>query len=145
VVRGRRTDNARLIDRLDLAPGAKERLQRIVATLTAQQTVVEACGCLGLSERHFHTLRLQVLQEAGRWLEGRRSGRPCRQRSDKDAQVTMLQAEIQQLRIDLQTARIREEIALTMPHLLQRSKPRKKTKTNRCNAPRPNSGGKRGT
>jgi hypothetical protein len=144
VGRGRRTDNAKLIEQLDLAPQAKERLQRIVATLTGQQTVVEACGRLGLSERHFHTLRIQVLQEAGRWLEGRRSGRP-RQRSNTDAQVASLQTEILQLRINLQTARIREEIALTMPHLIQRSQAKKKTKGNRGNARRRSNARRRGT
>src|SRR5262249_17761950 len=102
-------------------------------TLTGQQTVVDACRYLGLSERHFHLLRVQVLQEAGARLEGRQSGRPCRQPSAADAQVSALQTELQQLRIDLQTARIREEIALVIPHLLQRSQARKKTRGGRRN------------
>jgi hypothetical protein len=96
MVRGRRTDHDQLIDRLDLAAETKERLRRILATLSGRQTVVEACGYLGVSERHFHALRAQFLQDAGRCLERRPAGRPRRSSSGTAAQVAVLQAELQQ-------------------------------------------------
>lgn len=47
---------------------AKARLQQILAALTGHQTVAAACAELEMSERHLHTLRHQVLQDAVRRL-----------------------------------------------------------------------------
>src|SRR5262249_10979586 len=63
------------------------------------------------------------LQAALSWLEPRSCGRPPRstsERTDKDARVVELETALRDLRVDLRAARIREEIALVLPHLVER-------------------------
>ena len=112
------------------------RLAVILETLAGHQSVTEACGLLGIGERHFHSLRLQVLQHMLQGLEPRALGRPGRPRQIEPAAIAAMQEELRTARIDLQAAQIREEIALAMPQLFHRQarkKAHRKTRRRRHN------------
>jgi hypothetical protein len=122
----RRIGQSGLLARLTGSATAKDRLWWVVQTLAGLRSVDEASTALGISPRRFHYLRTQLLQQAVELLEPRSPGRPAQARQPTSQSAATLAAEIQQLKLDLQAARIREEIALVMPHLLQRSRRTKK-------------------
>jgi transposase len=128
------------VDRLRGTREAKRRLRVVLETVTGELSVREACERLDLSEARFHQIRQQALEGA---LEGLRPAAPGRPRkpeaSAAPSRVEELEREVQDLRIDLQAARVRTEIALTMPHLL-----RDEGKKNRSKKAKPKRGGRRG-
>src|SRR5262245_54426911 len=101
---------------------AKARLLAILATAAGSRTQAEACLELGLSDRRFHALRGRMLQSALDGLAPRPAGRPHRTAAATDDRVRELEAIVRELRLDLQAAQVREEIALVMPRLLQRGR-----------------------
>ena len=129
MARGRRPSVSRLLKGLDGSEEARQRLELILDTLAGHQTLADAAGQLGLSDRHLHTLRMQLLQQALYWLQPRPPGRP-----EQRTLATTLDPraeEIQRLRVELNAARVREEIALALPHLLRRRRPDRATPRNR--------------
>lgn len=127
----RSEDVAQLLRRLQGSMAAKERLSAFLAVLAGQQTPATAALDLGVSTRRFRALRSHLLQAALTSLEPQPVGRPSHQSAEVDkAVVADLQNELQDLRIDVRAAQIREEIALAMPHLLRRKR-RGKRKTKR--------------
>jgi hypothetical protein len=124
--RGRRTTGTQLLERLPGSTEAKRRLGLILETLSGRRTVTAAGQILGISRRRFHALRTEFLRWALPMLEPRPVGRPGREQIDD--RTAGLQAEIEALRVELRATQIREELALTMPHLLRRKARSKKTK-----------------
>jgi transposase-like protein len=116
---GRPPDKLGHVDRLEGPDRLKHRLRVILETLTDERTVQEAAKELGVSEARFHELRHQALTAA---LEGIAPGRPGRPRKEEPVEASRiheLEREVGDLKVDLQAARVRTEIALTMPHLLR--------------------------
>lgn len=112
---------------LDGSAEAKCRLQVILETLAGQLTISQAISRLGIGERRFHYLRKQCLRAALSRLEPQPAGRPARARLGPEQQhIAALERAVTDLRIDLRAAQLREEIALAMPHLLQRAPRAKK-------------------
>ena len=107
-----------LVEDLGGSAEAKRRLALILETLAGQQTVRGAARLLGLGARRFHILRRQFLRESVDRLEPRAPGRPGRELAVADERIAALEAELQRLRIELQAAQIREEIALAMPQVV---------------------------
>jgi transposase len=111
------------VDGLEGPDELKTRLRVILATLTGELTVQEAAHQLGVSEARFHELRRESLQGA---LDGIAPGRPGRPRKKEEPverlRVAELEREVDELKVDLQAARVRTEIALTMPYLLRGGK-----------------------
>lgn len=124
----------RLVDALPGSAKARARLRVILDNLAGERTVAAAIRVLGISRRHFHALRLACLRAALHALEPRPIGRPAQQPGDCD-RLTALEAELQNARIDLRAAQVREEIALTMPHLLRRTQGRKRETRRRRSSP----------
>lgn len=118
--RGRPPVGPALVDRLDGSPQAKTRLRVILQVLGGERTVPEACAQLGIERSRFHELREAVLQEALAALEPRLRGRPPRQASPEEAQVAALEDQVQELKVDLRAAQVREELALVMPHVVHK-------------------------
>ena len=116
---GRPPKGPRLVDGIDGSGEAKKRLRVILETVAGERTVEQACEKLGLSPAAFYKLRDRVLRDAVASLEPRKVGRPRKQKSAEQAKNEALQAELFEVKRDLQAARIREEIAVVMPHLLQ--------------------------
>jgi len=118
------------VERLEGSAELKQRLKVILETLGGGLSVAEACERLELSEARFHELRRQVLASALDGLTPGAAGRPRGDEAPSPSRVEELEHEVQELRIELQAARVRTEIALTMPRLLQR-RDRKKNKKRR--------------
>jgi hypothetical protein len=129
--RGRRPAGAGIVERLDGSTEAKKRLRLILETLAGQRTMALAGRLLGISERRFYVLRKEFLSSALDMLEPRPIGRPGRVPAAGDERLMELETEVQRLQVELRAAQIREEIALVMPHLLRRTRAKKKVRTSR--------------
>jgi hypothetical protein len=101
------------VERLEGSEQAKERLHIVLQTLAGQCRVQQACARLDICPQRFHQLRQQLLQAALDSLEPRPAGRPGRPVPDPD--VAELHQTVQQLQVQLQSAQVREEIALVLP------------------------------
>jgi transposase-like protein len=109
----------RLVEALDGSESAKGRLRVILETLTGEKTVFDACQELGIGESMFHKLRNEFLQDAVGLLEPKPLGRPRDEIDPEEKLREGYEKRIQDLEVRLEAARVREEIALTMPHLLR--------------------------
>lgn len=96
---------------------ARQRLLRVLETLTGESTLEAACADLGISPARFAQIRKEALAAALTALEPKAPGRPCA--PVPDPRVEELEQRTRALERELEASRIREEIALTMPHLLQ--------------------------
>lgn len=107
------------VDRLHGPESSKQRLRVILASLTGVMTVEEACRELDVGEARFHVLRHEALEGALSAIAPKRTGRPpTPEPSAEERQVTELQAEVEHLKLNLYASRVREKLALTMPHVL---------------------------
>lgn len=114
-MRGRRPTGPEYVWKLDGSQQACRRLEVILQTLTAEQSVQQACGVLGIAATRFHQLRQEALQAALARLEPGQAGRPSR--PAEDPRISQLQAEIHELRLQLQAASVRAELAAILPRL----------------------------
>lgn len=122
----RQPDGVKHVDRLPGPAESKRRLREILKTLMGETSVAEACEALGISEARFHALRRQALEGALSGLSPRPSGRPGRHDAPEPEEVEELRRENEELKMELYATEIREEIALTMPHLLEERSLREK-------------------
>jgi Winged helix-turn helix len=118
-MRGRKPSGPEYVERLQGSAKAKKRAQVILETLAGRLTVQEACRSLSIGEAFFNRLRKRFLTGGVPALEDRPAGRRPRQPSAAEERIDQLEADLQQTRLDLHAAQLREEIALTMPQLLQ--------------------------
>ena len=100
---------------------AKERARIVLETMMGACRLREACARLGISEPRFHQLRTQFVEAGVAGVEPQRPGRKPRARSPLEEEIRLLQQELAALRDELRNARIREEVALTLPRLGTRS------------------------
>ena len=125
--RGRPPLGLQHVDRLPGSEDARARLKIVLATLTGEKTVVQACAELGVGESRFHDLRNEFLAKGVEALEPRPLGRPpAPEPTELEKENLRLHRELQQAKLELQGALIREEIAVVMPHLLKPSRAQKK-------------------
>ena len=125
MARGRPIIGVDLIERLDGPRAMRRRVRIVLATIAGSLTIAQACAELGVGRTQFHALRWRVLDGALEALRPRPRGRP-RHRPLESAEVQQLQARIRELEDALKTTALRSEIALTMPHLLDRAGRKKK-------------------
>jgi transposase-like protein len=118
-MRGRHPTGADLADALEGSAQARRRLKAMLETIAGQKRISEACEELGIGEAQFHKLRRKMIAGAFATLEPSASGRPPAENGTEDERIAKMQEEIQQLRIELRAAQIREEVALLMPHLVK--------------------------
>jgi hypothetical protein len=118
--RGRPPQGPKLAEKLDGSAAAKERLQVILETLAGARSIPDACAQLGVGETRFHELRKTVLAAAAAALEPRPAGRPTLSPpAPSHQELTALQAQLTEMKIQLEAAQIRAELALVMPHLFK--------------------------
>src|SRR5262245_2660296 len=117
-MRGRRPSGPEYVDTLSGSETAKERLKVILETLAGTCRVQEACVRLGISEPRFHQLRTQILQAALTGSELRSPGRKPQILSPAEEQVRLLQQKLEHQDAELRLARVREEVALTLPRVI---------------------------
>jgi hypothetical protein len=106
------------VEKVSGSAETKKRLKVILETLSGERSVEDACATLGVKEAQFHRLREEALAGAAAALEPRPSGRPRHEQDASAAEVAALKAEVLELKVNLRAAEIREELALTMPHVL---------------------------
>jgi hypothetical protein len=116
--RGRPPKGPQLADNVQASDQARLRLKVILQTISGELTIPEACAQLGIGEARFHELRTEWLQSAALSLEPKPLGRPPQTTPPDQAEMQRLRERAEVLEIHLQAARVREQIALTMPHLL---------------------------
>lgn len=118
--RGRPVCGPQLVESLQGSPAAKQRIQLILETLSGARTVAAACAELGLSESRFHELRAEILQHAVAAAEPRPLGRPPTPPPAVSAEeLERLKRQNLEMRIQVEAAQIREELALVMPQVLK--------------------------
>jgi hypothetical protein len=129
-MRGRPILGVDLIDRLDGPRGQRRQMRILLATIAGVLPIAQACAELAIGRTRLHALRWRVLEAGFAALGPRPRGRP-RQIASVSADVQRLQARIRELELALQTTALRSEIALTLPHLLDRAARKKKTRRGR--------------
>jgi transposase-like protein len=135
MARGRPIVGLDLLDGLAAPRTARRRVRLVLATLTGQLSIAEACSALGVRRTRFHALRQQVLRGALDAAAPRSRGRP-RSRAVEAPEVLQLQHRIRELELALRTTQLRSEIALTMPFLLDRAgRGKKAARGQRASAP----------
>jgi hypothetical protein len=97
----------------------KLRLRMILATITGELTIEQACRQLRIKRTRFYEMRGGVLQTALDALKPRGPGRPRAPRENRE--MVELQRKLVERDRDLLLARVREELLLTMPAVLARS------------------------
>ena len=125
---------------MDGLPGsevARLRLRLILETIAGDRSVGEACAALGIGEAAFHKLRSRFLEQSVDLLEPRPAGRPASSSPADGSGQGALEAEIGQLQMDLQAARVRAELALAMPHVVQPAAPASKKGVSAASEARP--------
>ncbi len=115
---GRPSDGLAHVDRLEGDEESKRRLRVVLATLTGEMIVVDACERLGVGESRLHDLRRQALEGALAGLTPGVPGRPKSVEEPTGDRLGELEREIRELRIELEAAYVRTELALGMPHVL---------------------------
>jgi len=109
------------IARLEKALGEARR-----DSLRQQALVRAAQRSLGIKPAMFYRLRTEVLEAGLARLEPRPIGRPPRSTTAEERKCEGLQLEVEELQDELQLARVREEIAHVMPHLVRKDGAKKK-------------------
>lgn len=117
--RGRPVLGVELVDVVAGSEDARLRLKLILETLGGASTIEQACRQLGIGRSMFNKLRSQFLASAAGLLEPRQPGRKKRLPTPAEQELEHLRQENQELKLQLKTRQIREEIALVMPHLLK--------------------------
>lgn len=120
MAKGRTSSPQKLLESLEGSELAKRRMRWIMMTLGNQCTVRQACEDLGISEAAFHKLRRSAMRQFIEDLEPKPRGRPPSAQPRADPQMVELQEQNRRLQLQLAASRVREEIALAMPHLLQK-------------------------
>lgn len=116
-MRGRTPAGPEYVDRLSGSELAKERLKVVLETIAGNCRVSDACRRLNICEQRFHQLRQQVLEAALSELEPRTPGRRPQTLTPADEEIRRLREELAAKDSELRTARVREEIALILPHV----------------------------
>lgn len=117
---GRPGKGPELVEGLAGTAEAKRRLKLVLQTLAGELSVEDARAELELSEAGFHKLRRQALAAAVERLEGQAPGRKRVEPSAEEKEIADLRAKVERMDLELEIARYRENVALTMPHLLKR-------------------------
>ena len=126
MARGRPAKGPELVEGLEGSEDAKRRLEVILETLGGQTSVKEAYEQLGLSKSMFHDIRMGSLMAALESLEAKPRGRPRQEVTEDQRENERLSKEVEELKVALQIANVREEIALVMPHVLKAADGKKK-------------------
>ncbi len=122
---GRPPLGVKLVDRQEGTAEAKLRLKIIIETLSGERTIPSACEVLGINESAFHKLRERHLQESVEGLERRTPGRKRREPTPEERRIAELEMQVKRLDRELEASRIREDLALLMPHVLEPRRPKK--------------------
>jgi hypothetical protein len=135
--RGRRIEGPKTVEGMDGSERAKQRLEVILETISGSKSITDACTELGIGRSAFYDLRQKALQYALDAMEPGLPGRPRTAADPEEERVSELEQELTDLKIELEASRIREELAIAMPHVLEgRQEQAKKKKAKKKKAKR---------
>jgi hypothetical protein len=127
---GRKPQGATLVSLLAGSRHAKRRMTWFLQTLAGERSVGEACAELGIGESRFFAQRGAWLQEALALLEPRSPGRPAKPEPPiPPTEVQSLRERVRELEARAAAVEVQAELARTLPHVLHRPRPGKKTKS----------------
>lgn len=107
-----------LVEGLEGTEGAKKRLQVVLETISGEKSVEEACGKLGIGRSAFHRIRARIMQGALEDLEPKAPGRRPSETSEAEGRIAQLEKELEETRLKLKIAHVREELLLGMPEVM---------------------------
>ena len=140
---GRKPQGVALVEPLAGSEHAKQRMTWFLETLAGQCSVGEACAALRIGESRFFDQRAQWLQDSLALLEPRSPGRPSKPESQvSPGETQALRERVRELEARAATVEVQAELARTLPHVLARLEPGKKTtrpRRRRAIRPLPNS------
>lgn len=126
---GRKPQGAALVSLLAGSTHAKRRMMWFLQTLAGERSAGEACAELEIGESRFFAQRAGWLQEALGLLEPRSPGRPAKPEPPiEPSEVQALRERVRELEARAAVVEVQAELARTLPHLLHRLQPGKKTK-----------------
>ena len=109
------------VDRIEGPADLKERLRAVLATLTGEMTVEQACEQLSVGSSRLHEMRRQALEGALVGLVPGRAGRPPAGIGATTDREHALEQRVRELEADLHGALVRSELTLSVPHLFRRA------------------------
>lgn len=118
----RRPDGPERIEKLEGSEEAKQRGRVILEVIAGRLGVEEACQRLDIRTTRFEELREQALSAMVEALEPKAPGRPPIVVSEEEKEIARLKEEVAELRGQILTAHVREELAIALPHLGKRGK-----------------------
>jgi len=125
---GRKPQGAGLVPPLTGSEHAKRRLTLFLQTLAGECSVGEACAELGIGESRFFAQRGAWLQESLELLEPRSPGRPTKPEPPESPEESQLLHErVRDLEARAAAVEVQAELVRTLPHVLHRFRPGKKT------------------
>lgn len=130
---GRPPSGSRLVDGIEGSEHARRRLEAILDTIRGEISIDDACARIAVGSSAFHQLRARALEAAMQSLEPGRPGRPARVVTDAERRVAELEEELNDLKLELQTARVREELFAAIPSLAERQAGKKGGRRRRAN------------
>jgi len=122
---GRRPKGTALLDSLPGSDRAKKRVALYFDTIGTKVRVVDASRELGISETAFYEGRRDFLTRCVNLAEPRPAGRKPREKSEAEIRVAALESELREVKAELQTQQVREELALALPRLVRKGRRRK--------------------
>ena len=129
---GRPPSGPKLVDTLEGSMHAKARLEVVLETIAGRLTVADACAKLKVGETAFRKIRTAALSGALKELEPKQVGRPAKLQSPDPEYVASLEKDKKWLEEELEVARVRQELAATMPVLTQHAERREAMKARRA-------------
>src|SRR5262249_12979061 len=129
-MRGRRPAGPAYVDQLEGSAIAKERLKVVLETIAGTCRVQEACRRLGICEQRFHQWRQEAMEAALAGIEPGPPGRRPHTPTLAEEHVRVLQEQLADQQREVRAVQAREEIALTLPRVVQQA-PEKKTRRRR--------------
>lgn len=119
--RGRPPQQSALVDALSGPEEDKRRLRVILATITGELSISQACIQLDVSESRLFDLRKQALEAALQGIKPGKPGRPSKEPSAEEQQIQELKQKAKDLEYQLYTRQVRDELLASLPHVLIRS------------------------
>jgi len=117
--RGRKIEGPKTVESMYGSESAKQRLEVILDTIAGRTSIEAACMKLCLGRSAFYELRQKALAGALESLEPGLPGRPRNAADPEEERVHELEQELRDIKIELEASRIREELAIAMPHVLE--------------------------
>lgn len=109
--RGRPPKKSALVDAIAGPDETRERLRVILATVSGELTIPQACEKLKIGETRFYDLRAQALEAAFKGILPGVPGRPSKEETPEQQKLREMQEKLDTMELELKTAKIKAELA----------------------------------